>query len=513
MAHPDTAALKAANRCGAEAERLRDVECLPPHVWQKIFGIVQDASDASARRDMFAVTAVCRDWRRTAFYQFFQQQWQAPSDFIHPLQLLQLSGRSVPGHLLQCFVRREKMPCFGVGSVRFSFFLGNSADEQGFACKFLLAAHQTTRRHITLHLDRKCQGPAIARLRCSLLQMAYCATTTAACPLPFVEERAQPLPAPPSVLARILSMSLVSCSTSGPPPAVREVRLPPVLARCSYALRLKGFMRPRKMHITLPHPVELSCFEVDSAAAVRRLSGLSDSCPLPPSLLPVASLAAAGGDALLPAVSSGSFAALKRTASGPARTLMKSVRRGLRLSGASVMAAAATVPPSSLDAQIDAVIESWRDSQAPSPAEGQESATSASATSDNGNAGGGNISGNRLGTSHSEQLPMELCNKVPHWNHEIRCHCLNFRGRVKVASIKNYQLTAKDPAMTAALIAAAEAAPRSPHSRRGRSSRTVVMQFGKVSDSSYILDYNPTMLSGLQAFCIALTNFDSKLIF
>lgn len=41
-------------------------------------------------QDMFAVTAVCRDWRRTAFHQFFQQQWHAPADIIHPLQLLQL---------------------------------------------------------------------------------------------------------------------------------------------------------------------------------------------------------------------------------------------------------------------------------------------------------------------------------------------------------------------------------------------------------------------------------------
>lgn len=49
---------------------------------------------------------------------------------------------------------------------------------------------------------------------------------------------------------------------------------------------------------------------------------------------------------------------------------MKSVRRGLQLSGASVMAAAATAPPSSLDAQVDAALEAMRQSQPLSSVEG-----------------------------------------------------------------------------------------------------------------------------------------------
>ena len=31
-------------------------------------------------------------------------------------------------------------------------------------------------------------------------------------------------------------------------------------------------------------------------------------------------------------------------------------------------------------------------------------------------------------------------NKAPHWNETLRCWCLNFRGRVKLASVKNFQL-------------------------------------------------------------------------
>lgn len=37
---------------------------------------------------------------------------------------------------------------------------------------------------------------------------------------------------------------------------------------------------------------------------------------------------------------------------------------------------------------------------------------------------------------------MELLNKPPHWNESLHCWCLNFRGRVKLASVKNFQLIA-----------------------------------------------------------------------
>ena len=44
---------------------------------------------------------------------------------------------------------------------------------------------------------------------------------------------------------------------------------------------------------------------------------------------------------------------------------------------------------------------------------------------------------------------VELRNKPPHWNDTLRCWCLNFRGRVKLASVKNFQLIkADDPSKT-----------------------------------------------------------------
>ena len=40
----------------------------------------------------------------------------------------------------------------------------------------------------------------------------------------------------------------------------------------------------------------------------------------------------------------------------------------------------------------------------------------------------------------------QLRNKPPHWNAKLRCWCLNFKGRVKLASVKNFQLVdAADP--------------------------------------------------------------------
>ena len=41
-----------------------------------------------------------------------------------------------------------------------------------------------------------------------------------------------------------------------------------------------------------------------------------------------------------------------------------------------------------------------------------------------------------------------MVNKAPHWNEQLRCWCLNFRGRVKLASVKNFQLVSEDDTHT-----------------------------------------------------------------
>ncbi|EFJ48774.1 hypothetical protein VOLCADRAFT_90606 [Volvox carteri f. nagariensis] len=82
---------------------------------------------------------------------------------------------------------------------------------------------------------------------------------------------------------------------------------------------------------------------------------------------------------------------------------------------------------------------------------------------------------------------VQLQNKAPHWNDALMCWCLNFRGRVKMASVKNFQL-----------VCSADKAER------------CVMQFGKVEEGIYILDFNPCVLTAAQAFAAALSTFETK---
>ncbi|KAL5989688.1 Tubby-like F-box protein 7 [Asimina triloba] len=88
-----------------------------------------------------------------------------------------------------------------------------------------------------------------------------------------------------------------------------------------------------------------------------------------------------------------------------------------------------------------------------------------------------------------------LRNKAPRWHEHLQCWCLNFHGRVTVASVKNFQLVATvDPSQPGA---------------RG-DEETVLLQFGKVGDHLFTMDYRQP-LSAFQAFAIGLTSFGTKL--
>ncbi|KAG8499631.1 hypothetical protein CXB51_006105 [Gossypium anomalum] len=78
-----------------------------------------------------------------------------------------------------------------------------------------------------------------------------------------------------------------------------------------------------------------------------------------------------------------------------------------------------------------------------------------------------------------------LINKAPRWNEQLHCWCLNFHGRVTVASVKNFQLVA------------------SPENRK------IVLQFGKVGKDLFTMDYQYP-ISAFQAFAICLSSFDTK---
>ncbi|XP_060046267.1 tubby-related protein 3 isoform X2 [Erinaceus europaeus] len=81
---------------------------------------------------------------------------------------------------------------------------------------------------------------------------------------------------------------------------------------------------------------------------------------------------------------------------------------------------------------------------------------------------------------------IEMHNKAPVWNDDTQSYVLNFHGRVTQASVKNFQIVhTNDPDY-------------------------IVMQFGRVADDVFTLDYNYP-LCALQAFAIGLSSFDSKL--
>ena len=153
--------------------------------------------------------------------------------------------------------------------------------------------------------------------------------------------------------------------------------------------------------------------------------------------------------------------------------------------------------------------------------------------------------------------PLTLVNKAPHWNAALRCWCLNFRGRVKLASVKNFQLVASPPpgeisapppppppprrlrhraarreedgggeegdaAPPAAGGAWARAAaalrrappppppPSPPRRRRRDPPRRVLVQFGKVDADEYVLDFDPTTVPPVAAFAAALSMFERR---
>ncbi|KAL5081525.1 hypothetical protein RYX36_009946 [Vicia faba] len=88
-----------------------------------------------------------------------------------------------------------------------------------------------------------------------------------------------------------------------------------------------------------------------------------------------------------------------------------------------------------------------------------------------------------------------LKNKAPRWHEHLQCWCLNFHGRVTVASVKNFQLIAT--------------VDQSQPEGKG-DQETVLLQFGKVGDDTFTMDYRQP-LSAFHAFAICLTSFGTKL--
>ncbi|XWS45434.1 hypothetical protein CRYUN_Cryun15aG0136500 [Craigia yunnanensis] len=90
--------------------------------------------------------------------------------------------------------------------------------------------------------------------------------------------------------------------------------------------------------------------------------------------------------------------------------------------------------------------------------------------------------------------PLTLKNKAPRWHEHLQCWCLNFKGRVTVASVKNFQL-----------VAAVEPS----HNASPEEQEKVILQFGKIGKDIFTMDYRYP-LSAFQAFAICLSSFDTK---
>ncbi|KAG1363206.1 Tubby-like F-box protein [Cocos nucifera] len=101
----------------------------------------------------------------------------------------------------------------------------------------------------------------------------------------------------------------------------------------------------------------------------------------------------------------------------------------------------------------------------------------------------------------NKERPLVLRNKAPRWHEQLQCWCLNFRGRVTIASVKNFQL-----------IAATQPAAGAPTPSQPMPSEhdKVILQFGKVAKDMFTMDYRYP-LSAFQAFAICLSSFDTKL--
>ncbi|KAE9621063.1 hypothetical protein Lal_00019336 [Lupinus albus] len=110
--------------------------------------------------------------------------------------------------------------------------------------------------------------------------------------------------------------------------------------------------------------------------------------------------------------------------------------------------------------------------------------------------GAGNI-----GDEGKDNQPLILKNKLPRWHEQLQCWCLNFKGRVTVASVKNFQLIADTQPATDSHI---------PSQPTQSDYDKVILQFGKVGKDMFTMDYRYP-LSAFQAFAICLTSFDTKL--
>lgn len=431
--------------------------------------------------------------------------------------------------LLKCFVVREP-PSKG-GSRKFKLFLGKDP-QQPHRARFLLCALQLSRQRVEFYLNSACQGEPCGVLTANAFASKY--TLNLADSVELVPEpshasgdasssptrgsgshqagsHASMSPSGGSVPPGEFSWGEVATKLPCPETTLITGEAPRVLAQLQYRARVKGLMQPRRMHVVLPNTRQLACR--DSLPQLSRT--LTKSSSMGGST--AGSAAAARAEA---AVAASSTPRSPATASSP-------ISRQPSLNKPSAVAAlerpsdaqcmrygleSSAMPRNDVDIDpIDVDEEGPSTSHggalgsnaAPAPvvplASGEEEEDTEVTSSTNsmlhkllgpcaGRGAGGLLQHKTVPIDEMLQ-PMCLKNKAPHWNEGLRCWCLNFRGRVKLASVKNFQLVREDD-----------------------SREKVVMQFGKVDKDAYVLDFNPTVLTAVQALAISLSTFNPKVL-
>ncbi|KAK0582591.1 hypothetical protein LWI29_027377 [Acer saccharum] len=88
-----------------------------------------------------------------------------------------------------------------------------------------------------------------------------------------------------------------------------------------------------------------------------------------------------------------------------------------------------------------------------------------------------------------------LRNKAPRWHEQLHRCCMNFNGRVTVASVKNFQLVAS---------------LENGGAGQENENENVILRFGKMGKDVYAMDYQYP-ISAFQAFALCLSGFDTKI--
>jgi hypothetical protein len=488
-------------------------------------------------------SGVCRSWRALGRRMFFSTPWDSPHLICHPNQLFCLSPRTPTGSrsgLLKCFVRREPT-CSGPRSIlagrRYTLWLGKDPNQPQRA-RFLLCMLQRGRHNATVYLNSKCEGEPCAHVSSNLTNTKY--TLNLANDISFLLESgnnrhasaSDDESAPPSKAATAAGSSSLLSSASKRL-AANTTAMPQVLCTLRYRARVRGLMQPRRMDITLPNPSQLASptslpkihrttSTASNAAKVTTpastpdqvsSSGVPSSSPASGSSTTLGGASGCGvnhqgGVQKLAGVHRPSLAhvsavaVLQNPATASSARFASTQRDDGNGTGASCSSMALSLRGVEADhsggAPLQPTVPAVPNAHASGPAaleeeEGEVLAAEApkvcflrgvlSCLK------GGSIGNHRTAPVDETSLPVLLRNKSPHWNDNMRCWCLNFRGRVKLASVKNFQLIRDDD----------------PAER-------IVMQFGKVDKDAFILDFNPTVLSAAQAFAICLTTFDGKAV-